>query len=72
MDRLVVGNNYAKCAVDIALHDLWGKTAGLPIYRLLGGAVRESVAIAHMVGLNALIGLLGLAERPSSRPRRQP
>lgn len=51
MDRLVVGNNYAKCAVDIALHDLWGKSAGLPIYRLLGGAVRESVPIAHMVGL---------------------
>jgi muconate cycloisomerase len=51
MDRLVVGNNYAKCAVDIALHDLWGKSAGLPIYRLLGGAVRESVPVAHMVGL---------------------
>lgn len=51
MDKLVVGNNYAKCAVDIALHDLWGKSVGLPIYRLLGGAVRESVAIAHMIGL---------------------
>src|SRR6185503_4592146 len=51
MDRLVVGNNYAKCAVDIALHDLWGKSAGLPIYKLLGGAVRESVPIAHMIGL---------------------
>jgi L-alanine-DL-glutamate epimerase-like enolase superfamily enzyme len=51
MDRLVVGNNYAKCAVDIALHDLWGKSVGLPIYRLLGGPVRESVAIAHMIGL---------------------
>lgn len=51
MDKLVVGNSYAKCAVDIALHDLWGKSAGLPIYRLLGGAVRESVPVAHMVGL---------------------
>lgn len=51
MDRLVVGNGYAKCAVDIALHDLWGKAAGLPVYRLLGGAVRPSVAVAHMVGL---------------------
>lgn len=51
MDRLVIGNNYAKCAVDIALHDLWGKSVGLPIYRLLGGAVRDSVPIAHMVGL---------------------
>lgn len=51
MDRLVAGNSYAKCAVDIALHDLWGKATGLPVYRLLGGAVRDSVAVAHMVGL---------------------
>jgi L-alanine-DL-glutamate epimerase-like enolase superfamily enzyme len=51
MDRLVVGNSYAKCAVDIALHDLWGKSVGQPIYRLLGGAVRNSVPVAHMIGL---------------------
>ena len=50
MDRLV-GNSYAKCAVDIALHDLWGKIVGQPIYRLLGGAVRDSVPVAHMIGL---------------------
>jgi len=51
MDRLVVGNPYAKCAVDIALHDLWGKSVGQPVYRLLGGKVRDSVPVAHMIGL---------------------
>src|ERR1700730_11947041 len=51
MDRLVVGNNYAKCAVDIALHDLWGTSVRLAIYGLLGGAVRDSVPVAHMIGL---------------------
>jgi L-alanine-DL-glutamate epimerase-like enolase superfamily enzyme len=51
MDRLVVGHPYAKCAVDIALHDLWGKSLGQPIYRLLGGQVRDSVPVAHMIGL---------------------
>jgi len=51
MDRLVVGNPYAKCAVDIALHDLWGKSVGQPVYQLLGGKVRESVPVAHMIGL---------------------
>jgi L-alanine-DL-glutamate epimerase-like enolase superfamily enzyme len=51
MDHLVVGHNYAKCAVDIALHDLWGKSVGQPIYRLLGGAVRDAVPVAHMIGL---------------------
>jgi len=51
MDRLVVGNPYAKCAIDIALHDLWGKSLGQPIYRLLGGKVRDCVPVAHMIGL---------------------
>lgn len=51
LDRLVIGNVYAKCAVDIALHDLWGKATGLPIYKLLGGAVRDTVPVAHMIGL---------------------
>ncbi len=51
MDTRAVGNPYAKCAVDIALHDLWGKSVGQPIYRLLGGKVRDSVNVAHMIGL---------------------
>ncbi len=51
MERVVVGHTYAKCAVEMALHDLWGKSLGQPLYRLLGGSVRDGVAIAHMVGL---------------------
>jgi muconate cycloisomerase len=51
MDAAAVGNVYAKCAIDIALHDCWGKIVGQPIYRLLGGACRTGVPIAHMVGL---------------------
>ena len=51
MERVVVGHTYAKCAVEMALHDLWGKSLGQPLYRLLGGAVRDAVPIAHMVGL---------------------
>ena len=35
MDGWSSENSYAKCAVDIALHDLWGKSVGQPIYRLL-------------------------------------
>lgn len=51
MDAVVRGHSYAKAAVDMALHDLLGKAAGLPLYKVLGGAFRGSVPVAHMVGL---------------------
>ncbi len=36
MDRAVRGHGAAKCALDIALHDLVGKVAGMPVHVLLG------------------------------------
>ncbi|MAC81709.1 MAG: muconate cycloisomerase [Rhodobacteraceae bacterium] len=51
MDAAAIGNSYAKLAIDMALHDAWGKIVGQPVYRLLGGRVREGVRYAHMVGL---------------------
>ncbi len=36
MDRAIRWNGAAKCAVDIALHDLAGKAAGIPVHVLLG------------------------------------
>jgi L-alanine-DL-glutamate epimerase-like enolase superfamily enzyme len=41
VDKSAVGNGSAKAAVDVALHDLWGKLNGAPLYRLLGGSRRE-------------------------------
>jgi L-alanine-DL-glutamate epimerase-like enolase superfamily enzyme len=51
MDKVLKGNSYAKNAVDMALHDLWGKALGQPLYRLLGGKVRDGVKVAHMIGI---------------------
>src|SRR5437667_364094 len=34
------GQPFAKAAVDIALHDLMGQIAGVPVHALLGGRVR--------------------------------
>lgn len=37
MDATLVGNTSAKCGIDLALYDIKGKVAGLPVYKLLGG-----------------------------------
>ena len=37
MDRLIYGNQSAKSAVEMALHDALGKATGKPVYELLGG-----------------------------------
>jgi L-alanine-DL-glutamate epimerase-like enolase superfamily enzyme len=36
LNRLPPGSMAARAAVDIALHDLWGKRLGQPLYRLFG------------------------------------
>jgi L-alanine-DL-glutamate epimerase-like enolase superfamily enzyme len=36
MAEVIGGNGAAKCAVDIALHDLFGKAAGVPVHVLRG------------------------------------
>jgi len=42
MDELVKANPSAKAGVDIALHDIFGKAAGKPLFRVMGG-YREQV-----------------------------
>ena len=43
LDRAVVGAHGARSALDIALHDLIGQLYRLPVYEILGGAVRDSL-----------------------------
>ena len=50
MDRLVAGAPFAKAAVEMALWDACGKAAGLPLYRLLGGAHRDSLPVTWALG----------------------
>jgi L-alanine-DL-glutamate epimerase-like enolase superfamily enzyme len=51
VERSCVGNGSAKAAADIALHDIWGKLHGRPLYSLLGGAPRE-IATDYTISLN--------------------
>ncbi|MFE7130166.1 mandelate racemase/muconate lactonizing enzyme family protein [Streptomyces sp. NPDC057638] len=54
MDRAIRGQRLAKAALDIALHDLAARAAGWPLHLLLGGAVRDPVETAWVVGLGTL------------------
>jgi L-alanine-DL-glutamate epimerase-like enolase superfamily enzyme len=42
MDWAIVRADPAKCALDLALYDLIGKTVKLPVYALIGGKRRDS------------------------------
>lgn len=49
MRRAVAGHVFTKSGLEIALWDILGKAAGLPVYRLLGGAVRQRIRIKMSV-----------------------
>jgi muconate cycloisomerase len=51
MDSAIKGYPYAKAAIEFAAYDLAGRQCGLPVHRLLGGAVRRRIAITHSIGL---------------------
>ena len=49
LDAHLQGHVYAKSAVDIALWDLTGKVAGLPVYALVGGRQVEDMPTYHSI-----------------------
>ncbi len=48
-DAYLQGHVYAKSALDIALWDLTGQAAGLPLYRLLGGRHAADMPLCHSI-----------------------
>ncbi len=56
------GSSSTVAMVDMALHDLLARQAGLPLYRLLGG-FRKSIATSITIGIVPLEETLALAEK---------
>ncbi|WP_286953088.1 MULTISPECIES: dipeptide epimerase [Aminobacterium] len=52
VDRAILHNTSAKAAIDIALHDLWGKMLNQPLYALLGG-IKRKVVTDYTISVNA-------------------
>lgn len=62
MDAVLPGHLFAKSGADLACHDLVGRRLGVPVYRLLGGRVRDRVSLAG--------GPIGLVESPAGAAER--
>lgn len=45
MDRAAAGNQFAKAAIDVAVHDAVGRILDIPVSLLYGGAVRDSIPV---------------------------
>lgn len=49
MDKVLVGHPEAKVAVEMALMDILGKATGLSVADLLGGRVRDTIALSFSI-----------------------
>lgn len=46
LNQHIIGNRFAKCAIETALLDIEGKRLGIPVSELLGGRVRNELEVA--------------------------
>lgn len=53
MDSVVKGHSFSKSAIDIACYDILGKSLGVPVYKLLGGNVRDSIQVMWALGTDS-------------------
>ncbi len=49
MDAVLRGHPYIKAPIDIACWDILGKSTGLPVYKLLGGAAQDKIALYRAI-----------------------
>lgn len=61
MNAAITGNTAAKSAIDMALHDLAGRLAGLPVSRLLGGGPGGAIASSKAVSIGSAEAMVAQA-----------
>ena len=59
MDKVLLGSNAAKGALDIACWDLLGQAVGLPVCELLGGRIQETFPLFVAVPIDSLESMAG-------------
>ncbi|MFQ5820944.1 MAG: mandelate racemase/muconate lactonizing enzyme family protein [Candidatus Heimdallarchaeota archaeon] len=62
MDAAAPENTMAKTPLDLAFYDIMGKTLGVPIYKLLGGRVRDKIPLTGLVGFGELDEMMTFTE----------
>jgi muconate cycloisomerase len=50
MNDVVNANLYAKAAVEVAMHDAWARSLGVPVHSLLGGLARSWIPVTWALG----------------------
>ncbi|MCP3891619.1 MAG: hypothetical protein GY702_22540 [Desulfobulbaceae bacterium] len=63
MEDVVRDNHMAKGTIDMACYDLLGKAAGMPLYRLLGGALYDDLPIMGSIGGGTIEETVEAAEK---------
>jgi L-alanine-DL-glutamate epimerase-like enolase superfamily enzyme len=66
MDGRMYGNHGAKAAIEIALYDLTGRAAGIPVHALLGEKKRSRMPLLGVIGGGDYDGDLHDAEKKKS------
>ena len=70
-EAYLMGHVYAKSALDMALWDLMGKAANLPLYQLLGGRKMESAPLYHSITCIEPEAMADIAEAAYAQGIRQ-
>lgn len=69
--RHVRGNHHAKCAVETALLDAWGRRLGRPLSELLGGRIRDRLEVAWTLASGDTARDIAEAEQMLERRRHR-